>query len=797
MVDQGEVPGAAFGVLLRRFRSRAGLTQEELAERAGISARAVSDLERGLRSRPYPETVRLLAGALELAEHDRAALLAAARPEAATTEPQSGKTEHQLPVPPTALVGRERELREIVGLLARSDVRLLTLTGPGGTGKTRLALAAATHLRDIGAESCPDGVAFVPLASLSDPALVPSAIAAALGIREDGEQPLQERLREGVAAKQVLVVLDNVEHLVSGVAFLVAELLAAAPGLRVLATSRVPLRLQGEQEYAVPPLGLPRRKPPPTPEQLSQYEAVRLFITRAQSVRADFTVDNETAPAVAEICHRLDGLPLAIELAAARVRMLPPQAMLTRLEQRLPFLTGGARDAPARQQTLRQAIAWSYDLLSPEEQALFPRLAVFAGGVTFDAAEEVGNPRDQLDIFSGLERLVEHSLLLQEAGPEGEPRFSMLETIREFGLEQLAASGEAEEMRQRHASFFLSLAEEVEPALHGPKQLAGLERLEAERDNLRLALGWSLAHDPDVALRLVAALWRFWYARGYLREGRDWLGRTLATSAGPKTVTRARALNALGVLVWTVGDLQLALELQNESLSLAQELGDQWGMAAAAGDRAMIEFFQDGDVARARAAIEDLLSQFRALGDRHSESLSLAALGGFAREQGELDESTRLLQEALEIARERGDSGIQVLCLNNLAQTARLSGELDQAAALLKEGLQLAHRLGAQDDIRGFLALMGSLAVAQGEHERGVRLLGAASALTEAVGAPLQPEEQTQFDEATATVREALSEAVFSQAWEAGRSLPVDEAMAEALVLTDEIGLSQQHEGDC
>ena len=327
-----------------------------------------------------------------------------------------------------------------------------------------------------------------------------------------------------MGSKQLLLMLDNVEHLVEA-APLVGELLGAAPGLTVVATSRIPLRLRAEREYAVPTLTLPRRKPPPTLEQMTQFEAVRLFIDRAQAVKSDFIVSNENAPAVAEICHRLDGLPLAIELAAARIRMLSPQAMLTRLEQRLPMLTGGARDAPARQQTLRNAIAWSYDLLGQEEQALFRRLAVFAGGASFEAVEAIANPDGGLDVFSGLERLVEHSLVRQAEGTEGEPRFTMLETIREYGLEQLEISGEALKTRRQHADLFLMLGEEAEPYLTGHEQQRWLERLDAEHDNIRLALAWTAEHDPETALRIAGALWRFWWYRGHPGEGRGILDR--------------------------------------------------------------------------------------------------------------------------------------------------------------------------------------------------------------------------------------------------------------------------------
>src|SRR5215213_3791689 len=389
-----------------------------------------------------------------------------------------GSRPNNLPRQPTAFVGREAEVRQVVDLLRREEVELLTLTGPGGTGKTRLALQAAAELL----EDFADGVFFVPLAPLTASDLVPSAIASALGLRDEGERPLPDRLRDFLTDKQLLLLLDNVEH-VSDAASLVADLLAAAPGLEVLATSRAPLRVRAEWEYPVAPLGLPPRQIPPPPEQLSEYEAVRLFVERARAVQPEFALDDANAPAVAEICHRLDGLPLAIELAAARVRLLSPQAMQARLEKRLPLVTGGARDAPTRQRTLRDTIAWSYDLLDEEDQILFRRLAVFAGGCTLGAAEAVGNQDGTLDAFAGLERLCEHSLVRQDEGPGGEPRFVMLETVREFGLERLAESGEEEAIRKGHAAQFMELAEGAAPILAGSDPGPWLDQLETEHEN--------------------------------------------------------------------------------------------------------------------------------------------------------------------------------------------------------------------------------------------------------------------------------------------------------------------------
>src|SRR5215204_4636370 len=410
---------------------------------------------------------------------------------------------NNLPLQPTPLVGREKEVAQVCDLLRGEATRLLTLTGPGGTGKTRLALQAAADLL----EDFTDGTFFVQLATLSEAELFLSAVAETLGVRETAEQPLDESLKDYFHERQLLLILDNFEQ-VLGAAPTVTELLAGAPGLKVLATSRAPLGLYGEHEFPVPPLTLPDLKRPPPLERLTQYEAVGLFVERARALKPDFSITNESAPAVAEICVRLDGLPLAIELAAARIKMLPPKAMLQRLTSRLKLLTGGARDLAERQRTLRATIEWSHALLDEGEQVLFGRLAVFSGGRTLEAIEAICDAEGDLpvDAFEGVSSLLDKSLLRQEEGSNGEPRFVMLETIHEYARERLKASGESEETRRLHAEYFLALAEEAEPELSGADQLACLERLEAEHDNMRAALAWSLEKEPETALRLAGAL---------------------------------------------------------------------------------------------------------------------------------------------------------------------------------------------------------------------------------------------------------------------------------------------------
>jgi predicted ATPase/class 3 adenylate cyclase/DNA-binding CsgD family transcriptional regulator len=623
---------------------------------------------------------------------------------------------NHLPVQPTPFIGREKEMATVGQLLRREEVHLVTLTGPGGTGKTRLAMQVAEELNDLFA----DGIYFVDLAPISDPALVIAAIAQSLGIREVGGQQLLERLKDELQRKLMLLLLDNFEQVVSA-AVQVADLLATCPQLKVIVTSRVVLHVQAEQEFFVPSLSLPDPNHLPDLAALSQYEAVALFIRRAQSARPDFQVTNANAPAVAEICARLDGLPLAIELAAARMKLLSPEALLARLHQPLQVLTSGPREVAERQQTLHNTIEWSYQLLDTQEQQLFRRLSVFVGGCTLEAIEALctslsGEAESVLDTVASLA----DKSLLQRMNQQAvqEPRFAMLETIREYALERLEALEETEAARRAHASYFLRFAEEAEQGMAGQQQAVLLERLEQEHDNLRAAMQWSLEQAGDrreVALRLGGALYSFWYVRAHFSEGRDFLERALAQSDEVTVPVRAKALYAASQLHDALSFIDRAEELNEQSLALYRDLADTMGIASCLHLLADIAWGR-GNLAMARSQGEESLMLFRELGDKRSVAYLLYHLGSLAIEQGEYARGRDLLTESLTINRELGDTRIIALSLFKLALLYHVSGgDLTQTHTLLDESFALSRELGDKESIANCYSLSGMLALDEGD----------------------------------------------------------------------------------
>ncbi len=623
---------------------------------------------------------------------------------------------NNLPVQPTSLIGREWEVASLVELLRRVDIRLVTLTGPGGTGKTRLALQVAAELSDLEWR----GIYFVDLAPVSDSTQVIPTIASTLGLREERSRSPLECLKEEIDQNRLLLLLDNFEQVLDA-AVRVSELLVACPQLKIMVTSRAVLRVRAEREFAVPTLRLPDSAQMPDLEALLQYEAIVLFVQRTQAVVPEFRLTDMNAPAVVEIVRRLDGLPLAIELAAARMKLLSPEALLARLNQPLQVLTSGVRDVAARQQTLRNTIAWSYNLLDAQEQELFRRLSDFVGGCTLGAIEAVygalGNATGLiLDI---VDSLVDKSLLqLREPGKGEEPRFAMLETIREYGLELLVASGELESVREAHAMYFLELSERADLDPSASDSPERLDRLEQEHDNVRAAMHWSLEdieRREQIALRMGGALRSFWYVRGYLSEGLDFLERAMMGSDEVEEPTRAAALYAAARLYEARGDYDRAEPFLVKSLVLYRELGNPERIAYALHLQADIAW-RRGILDMARSLAEESLAVFRELGDRGAIASLLLHLGALAADQGEYARARDLLEESLAINRELGDKSSIPDSLFNLARAYFFSGsELGAARVLLEESLSLFRQLSDKESIGYCLCLLGLLTLEQGD----------------------------------------------------------------------------------
>jgi predicted ATPase/DNA-binding SARP family transcriptional activator len=656
--------------------------------------------------------------------------------------------ESNLPTPVSTLVGRDRELDEICSTLRGGETRLLTLTGPGGAGKTRLAIEASNAL----AREIPDGAFFVPLDTIRDPALLLPAIAQALAVRESSERPLLQSLAERVVGRRALVLLDNFEQLIEA-APLLTNVLEAAPSLAFLVTSRAALRLSGEREYPVEPLGT--------------KDAVTLFVERAQAAEPSFRLTDENAAAVEELCARLDGLPLALELAAARTKLLSPQEMLDRMDQRLDLLSRGPRDKPDRHRALRDTVAWSYELLEPEEQRLFAHLAVFSGGCTLESA--VGVCDASLDPTGAL---IDESLL-ERAGE----RLRMLETIREYALERLAEDPGASDLRRRHAEHFLKLAE-TDPV---GNQAAWLAQVDAERDNLREALAWSFeAGEMGLGLRLAASLWEFWWVRGHLSEGRRWLDEALARGASEAPEIRARALHAAASLATRQGDYERAAELSEQSLALWEELGDVSGTARSLLSLGTVAAEQ-GDHERAISLSERAAELYRESGEQRGHALAVSNLGGIALERGEYAKAASLSEQAYGLFQTLEDSEGMAFALVNQGFAALFEDEHERALVFFRKALRLLAELEFRDVIGYCFEGLAAVLSLTGQAEPAARLLGAAEGLRESLGVSLAPAERETHEETKVALREALGEKEFSTAWRLGRELALGEAIAYAL----------------
>lgn len=685
-----------------------------------------------------------------------------------------------LPIPLTSFVGRERDIAAVAGLLREDGVRMVTLTGPGGVGKTRLALRVAGEVRGWFA----DGVAFVPLAAVSDPDLVGATVAHALGVREGVDRPVAEHLGDVLQDRSLLLVLDNFEQVVES-APLITTLLGACPNLRVLVTSRAMLRISGEHAYPVPPLSLP--DPASAPAQLVEAEALRLFADRARAVDPDFALTPETAAAVAAICHRLDGLPLAVELAAAKIPMLPPQALLHRLAQRLPLLVGGPRELPVRLRTMRDAIGWSYALLTAEEQALFARLAIFTGGFTLEAGEGVAGNLGG-DVFAGIESLAGQSLVRAVGIVAGQPRFDMLETVREFGLEALTASGDAGAVSDAHAAYFLALAELAEPNLAGPEQASWIAQLEADLPNIRAALAWfRQSGETENGLRLGGALARFWFRTSRFVEGGAQLEPLLELPGAVETLARAKVLTAVCELMDWRGDHARASVQGDEAIAICRKLGAPL-LAESIYVRCSVALNQ-GDLRLAEALGRESLAVCRRAGDRLGEGRALGLLGIVAYARADWPAATGLMEEALPLKQESGDWYIVAVQLGDLAHVALVRGDHVRAAPLYREALAFFRVFGHDFRVAWCLTGLGGVAAAAGEAKQAARLFGAGAALLKVLGAPLRPAVQTNYDTIVARTRATLGEAAFAASWSAGAALPLEEAIAEAVAVTGESGV--------
>ncbi|MGH2662779.1 MAG: adenylate/guanylate cyclase domain-containing protein [Actinomycetota bacterium] len=679
-----------------------------------------------------------------------------------------------LPLQLTTFIGRDDEIDEIVKLLDQH--RLVTLTGPGGTGKTRLALEVAAEVLPRFA----DGAFFVDLSTVAEPGLVGPTVGRELGVKEEAGRELSETLADHLADKELLLVPDNLEHLLEATA-IVEHLLSSAPRLRILATSRTPLGLYGEQEQPVRPMNLPDPSHLPKTEALSRYEAVALFVERARAANPSFELTEDNGPAVAEICARLDGLPLAIELAASRIKVLSPQAILARLEHRLDLLTTSARNLPERQRTLRGAIEWSHELLEEPERRMFARLSVFRGGADLETIEAVANPGSEIgmETLDGLASLVDKSMLRQTDSFSGEPRFGMLETIREYAGERLAAKTGAEDIRRRHAEHFMALAEEAEPHFVEEDAPEWLDRIDLEHDNVLEALGWAVeAAEAERGMRAAASLWRFWQWRGHFAVGRLWLDRLLALP-GPRTSARARAHNAAGSVAYWQADPEATERHYREALTIHQELGERRGIAQATYDLAFVPVARGSGFEESGPLLQQAIELFQEVGDEDGAARAQGDLGLFLLMAGDPGAALPLMEDSLSRSRARGDMIRLMDDSLRVAEANRMLGRLDDARLGQLESLSIAERANLPGGIAAVLQIMASVEMDQNQHVRAMRLFGAGEAIAEQLGGRLEST-PFHFADPVGEARKAIGDEATERALAEGRTMSQEEAVAYA-----------------
>jgi predicted ATPase/DNA-binding XRE family transcriptional regulator len=761
--------------LLRRIRQARDLTQEELAEAAGLSARLISDLERGIIQRPRRDTIQMLADGLDLrgAEREQFTLNARSRH---WPHPDGDRPAE---VPEHQLIGREREIASATALLIGERARLLTLTGPGGVGKTSLAIVIA-HAAGAALDVRPVLVDLAPVLTTEG---IWAAIAQRLAAAGDSAEQPRERVLAALGDAPHLIILDNLEQ-IAGAGSVVADLIEHCPGLRVIATSRVRLHLSTEQELPVAPLPLPATNDLVDIDRFQRVPAVALFVRRAREARPSFSVTGNSAREVAEIVTRLDGLPLAIELAAARIRLLSPADLLQRMDPALPVLAGGAVDLPERLRTMRAAIAWSYTLLDGQEQALLRTLSVFSGGFAIEAAEAVTTARDRVNVLDRLEALVDQNLVqVIDAGAGESVRYRLLETIREYAAQQLIAAGEAAAVRDAHAGWCADLAERAEPELVGPDQGAWFDRLELEHDNLRAALAWCISKGrTEPALRAAGSLYRFWAVRGHVTEAQEWLRQVIALPGCDPSRTRGNALLGAGVMAYFRGDLEAAQAHTQDAQDQYRLVDHRPGVGYAYGNLGMIADAA-GDDDAAAGLYEHALATFQSLGERTSAGYMLGNLGLVALDRGDLDQAQSRFEEALALFRDLGDADSLGYTICNLGSVAQARGDWREAARLHADALRIRRDLRNMTGIIKELNSFGQICAATGDQERAATLFGAAARLQIDLGVTDSPDSRWPIESSIADVRTALGEREFAVAWERGADLSIEQAIDLALSL--------------